>query len=107
MKTYVSLALLALVLSVSGCAMQIGVQRPAVVVASAPPATVIVPDYYVWDGSEYVAWCSASCQYVYWSTAGWMVCSPDVMFRFGQWNRHYPNWRRESIPYHHGQRPHR
>jgi hypothetical protein len=99
-KSYIWLALLALIIvSVSGCAVRFGWQQPVVVVPPMAPATVFVPDFYVWDGAEYVGWCSASSQYMYWIPTGWIICDPKVRLRFDIWTSRYPEWRREVRPY--------
>jgi hypothetical protein len=108
MKKYVWLVLLALIaVSVSGCAVRFGRQQPVVVVPPQAPVTVFVPDYYIWDGAEYIGWCGTYNRYVYWGATGWLVCSPEVTLRFDRWMSHYPTWRRESKPYHRGEWPNR
>jgi len=64
---------------------------PAVVAAPAPMAVTYVPDYYVWDGYEYVGVCGG--QYVYWTGGAWLVCDPFIVARFHGWERFHPGWR--------------
>jgi len=76
--------------------------QPAPMVVT--PAPVYVPEYYVWDGYEYVGWCGG--QYVYSSPGGWVICDSIVLGRFHGWERSHRNWRRDTIRYH-GHDPHR
>jgi hypothetical protein len=84
---------------------------PAPVVMAPPPpqpAPVYVPEYYTWDGYEYVGWCGG--QYVYWGPRGWLVCDTVILGRFHGWERYHPDWRREATRYHdhdRGHEPHR
>ena len=58
------------------------------------------PDYYTWDGYEYVG--VAGGQYVYWNGGAWIVCPPVVIGRFHGWERYHPGWRRHAYRYHRG-----
>jgi hypothetical protein len=68
---------------------------PAVVAAPPPPAVVVeapVPDYYVWDGYEYVG--VVGDQYCYLGPGNvWLVCEPFRLERFHGWERGHPDWR--------------
>jgi hypothetical protein len=84
---------------------QVVVAQPAPVVVAAPPAPVVVvpapvyvPEYYVWDGYEYVGWCGGT--YVYYGPHGWLVCDAIVLGRFNGWVRYHPDWRRDAVRYH-------
>ena len=89
----------------SGCA------APAPVVAvqtpePPPPAYVTyAPDYYVWDGDEYVG--VSGGQYVYWSGSAWLVAPPVIIGHFHGWERYHPAWRRHAHPYHRGRERYR
>ncbi len=73
-------------------------------VAPAPaPVVTYAPDYYVWDGYEYVG--VYGDQYVYWNGGAWIVCDPVVLGHFHGWVRYHPDWR--SHAYHHYYRGHR
>ena len=66
-----------------------------------PPPTGYVtyaPDYYVWDGDEYVG--VSGGQYVYWSGGAWLVAPPVMVGRFHGWERYHPDWRRHATRYH-------
>jgi hypothetical protein len=73
---------------------------PAVAPAPAMPPPVAgayVPEYYVWDGYEYVG--VAGGQYVYWGGGAWLVCDPVILGRFHGWERFHAGWRRGAIRY--------
>jgi hypothetical protein len=78
---------------------------PAVFPAPAPPDGYVsyAPDYYVWDGYEYVG--LSGGQYVYWSGAGWLIAPPVMLGRFHGWERYHPDWRRHAVHYHPGPHP--
>ena len=70
---------------------------PAVVVAPAPPppppvVTVEVPDYYVWDGVEFVGYVGDTCFYLG-PGERWVVCEPFRVARFHDWERFHADWR--------------
>lgn len=66
---------------------------PTIVVNPPPPvAVVVVPDYYVWDGYEYVG--VVGDQYYYLGPGDvWVVCDPPRLERFHAWERGHPDWR--------------
>jgi hypothetical protein len=67
---------------------------PVVVVAPAPVVTVAVgvPDYYAWDGVEFVG--VIGTQYVYLGPDDvWIVCDPVRLGRFHDWERVHADWR--------------
>ncbi|HLH53625.1 MAG TPA: hypothetical protein VKY92_08415 [Verrucomicrobiae bacterium] len=55
------------------------------------------PDYYTWDGNEYVGVVNGN--YVYWSGGVWVAAPPAIVFRFHGWERYHPDWHRHAIPY--------
>ena len=70
---------------------------PAVVVAPAPPpppppVVVEVPDYYVWDGVEFVGFVGDTCFYLG-PGERWVVCEPFRVARFHEWERVHVDWR--------------
>jgi hypothetical protein len=99
---------LALVLAISSIAVMPVMARPfisiqvgppvvvapaPVVVAPAPAVTVaVVPDSYVWDGTEYVG--VVGDQYYYLGPGNvWMVMDPGRLDRFHVWLGGHPDWR--------------
>jgi hypothetical protein len=87
---------------------------PAVAVQTSPPATAVLPpsgyvtyapDYYVWDGAEYVG--VSRGNYVYWTGGTWVAAPPIIVERFHGWERHHSDWRRHALHYHHGYEYHR
>jgi hypothetical protein len=81
---------------ISGC-----VVRPygGVVVETPPPPAVTVevaPDYYVWDGFEYVG--IVGGRYYYLGPRNvWIVCEPFRLARFHDWERVHPDWHNHAI----------
>ena len=76
---------------------------PAVPAPPVPPSTAYVqyaPDYYVWDGAEYVG--VSGGNYVYWTGGGWLLAPPIIIGHFHGWQRYHPDWRRHAVPYHNG-----
>jgi hypothetical protein len=74
---------------------QIGVPAPPppVVVVPAPAVTVdVVPDYYVWDGVEYVG-VVGSTYYYLGPDNEWIVCDSRRLARFHAWERIHSDWR--------------
>ena len=79
--------------------------NPPPPVAPVPPPTGYVtyaPDYYVWDGAEYIGVSGSS--YVYWTGGTWVVAPPVIVGRFHGWQRYHPDWRRHAVHYHDGHR---
>jgi hypothetical protein len=67
---------------------------------SPPPPTGYVayaPDYYTWDGNEYVG--VSNGEYVYWTGGAWLIAPPFVLGRFHGWERYHHDWRRHAVPY--------
>lgn len=100
--------LMALTVLESGCYTApppaIAVQAPV----PAPPPTGYVtytPEYYTWDGSEYVG--VVGGQYVYWDGSVWLAAPPVILGRFHGWERYHGDWRRHATPYRHGREPFR
>ena len=73
---------------------------PAVVQAAPPGVTVYVPEYYTWDGYEYVGVCGG--QYVYWGGGAWLACDAVILGRFHGWERYHPGWRGSAFRYRRG-----
>jgi hypothetical protein len=68
------------------------VVAPPVVIAPVPPAPVLVPDSYVWDGYEYVGIIGG--QYFYLGAGNvWLACDPVRLARFQGWKKVNPDWR--------------
>ena len=99
-KLAVGITVLATVAAVSAQTVRVGVGVPApapVVVVPAPAVTVAVgvPDFYVWDGVEFVG--VIGTQYVYLGPGDvWMVCDPVRLGRFHDWERGHADWRAHS-----------
>src|SRR5580658_7722279 len=81
----------------TGCAGEVA--PPVATVDVAPPAAVVtvgVPDYYVWDGFEFVGMVGGT--YMYLGPGGnWLVCDSVRLGRFHGWERGHPDWRRTAI----------
>jgi len=91
---------------VSGCytppPATVSVQSPVTV--PAPTGYVsYTPEYYTWDGYEYVG--VAGGQYVYWDGSVWLAAPPVVIGRFHGWERYHPGWHRHATPYRYGHEP--
>jgi hypothetical protein len=60
-----------------------------------PPGGVVVgfvPDYYFWDGFEYVGWYGNA--YYYWGPGNvWIICDPVRVQRVYTWKQAHPDWR--------------
>jgi hypothetical protein len=86
---------------VSGCVVepngQVVLEPPVVVVA--PPVVVepvMVPDFYVWDGVEYVG--LVGDQYFYLGPGNvWLVCDPFRLERFHGGERGHPDWQNHAV----------
>lgn len=82
---------------VSGCVIE-PIGQPVAVAAPEPvvEAPVMVPDYYVWDGFEYVG--LVGNQYYYLGPGRvWVVCEPFRLERFHGWERYHADWRTHAI----------
>ena len=109
--------LMAVEVLAAGCVVRVTpygtVVAPAVVVQPIPPPSPVVvapagvytPDYYVWDGYEYVGWCNGA--YVYWNAGAWIACDAVILGRFHGWERYNPGWRGRAFRYERGREPHR
>ena len=52
----------------------------------------VVPDYYCWDGYEYVGW--VGDRYYYLGPGHvWVACDPVRVRRFNAWASVHPQWR--------------
>lgn len=79
-----------------GVGIQIGVPAPPPVIVRVPSPVVTVevgvPDYYVWDGYEYVG--VVGGQYYYLGPDNvWVVCDPVRLARWHQWEKVHDDWR--------------
>lgn len=55
----------------------------------------VVPDYYCWDGYEYVGW--VGDRYYYLGPGQvWMTCDPVRVRRFEAWASVHPQWRAQA-----------
>ncbi len=66
--------------------------------APLPPPVVFyyTPDYYVWDGFEYVGVCGGN--YVYWQVNTWVVCESFRVERFHHWEGDgHRDWREHAF----------
>jgi hypothetical protein len=80
---------------VSGCTVTV-TPNAAVVAPPPPPVVVAAPEFYVWDGVEYVGEYNGS--YMYLNAGGvWVVCDPVIVERFHRWEGFHPDWRRTAI----------
>ena len=72
---------------------------PVYVEPVAPPPPVVVynvPEYYVWDGFEYVGVCGGS--YVYWQVNTWVICDSVRVERFHRWEFDgHRDWREHAF----------
>jgi hypothetical protein len=68
------------------------------VAVGVPPPSVeitVTPDYYYWDGFEYVG--IVGSQYYYLGPGNvWIVCEPFRVERFRAWERGHPDWREHA-----------
>ena len=92
---------------ISGCAVSVGTEGVVGVGVDAnvavAPAVVVYPDYYAWDGVEYVG--VHGDRYFYLNPGGaWVVADPVILGRFHGWERYHADWRRTATRYSPGQR---
>lgn len=83
----------------------LAVEVPSVPAPTVPPPTGYVqyaPDYYTWDGAEYVG--ISGGNYVYWTGGTWVIAPPITVGRFHGWEVYHPDWRRHAVPYRYGHR---
>lgn len=98
------------VLTLSGLAVMIAHRSAAdptvIITAPAPPTVIVnppapvvvaaVPDYYAWDGYEYVG--VVGDQYYYLGPGDvWIVCDPVRLGRFHTWEKGHSDWRTHAI----------
>ena len=87
---------------ISGCVVRVGPAPGPVVVAPPPPPPLeFVPEYYVWDGYEYVGEYGGGFYYLG-PGGGWIICDRARLERFHGWERGHPDWRRGAFR---GRRP--
>ena len=59
------------------------------------PAPVMAPEYYVWDGFEWVGVVGGRHCYLGPGNV-WLVCEPFRLERFRGWERSHSNWREHA-----------
>jgi hypothetical protein len=69
---------------------------PAPVVVAAPAPTVIVPDDYYYDGTEYVGVVGGQYYYLG-SDNNWVVMDPVRLHRFNDWQRGHADWQTHAV----------
>jgi hypothetical protein len=67
---------------------------PAVVIA--PPVVDVVPDYYVWDGAEYVGVVGDTCVYLG-PHHVWLAMPAARLAFFHDWEKGHHDWRDHAI----------
>jgi hypothetical protein len=87
------LALTGCVMEPTGAVYAEPLPTPAPVVVQ---STVMIPDYYVWDGYEYVG--VVGTQYCYLAPGLiWVSCEPWREHRFHDWEHRNPRWRDHAV----------
>ena len=81
----------------SGCVVrEYGHEGYAEPVVVGPPVVEVEPEYYAWDGFEYVGVVDGG--YVYLGPGHvWRRMEPFRVERFHGWERHHPDWSRNAI----------
>lgn len=104
MKTKIAIAIgiasVAALPLMAGPVVTVQVPAPVVTVQVPPPPVVTVevgvPDYYVWDGVEFVGVVGA--QYYYLGPGNvWIVCDPVRLDRFHVWEKAHVDWRDHAV----------
>ena len=102
MKTKIAIAMgitgLAALTLIAGPSVTVQVPAPSVTVqVPAPAVTVeVAPDFYVWDGVEFVG--VIGTQYYYLGPGNvWIVCDPVRIERFHGWEKGHADWRDHAI----------
>lgn len=87
-KSVISVTVMGIALALAYCS-----QAGGTIVVTAPAVVASpVPDYYVWDGDEYVG--VVGDQYYYLGPGDvWIVMDPPRMHRFEGWERGHGDWR--------------
>ncbi len=86
--------LIALAIGVTGLA-TLALTTGCIVEGPLPPGPAVVafvPDYYVWDGYEYVGVVGDGYYYLGPGNV-WIVCDPVRVQRFNVWVGAHPDWR--------------
>jgi len=96
-RTFVSILSIAALGFLAGCAVY---EREPVAYgppgAYGPPTVEVVPEYYAWDGVEYVG--VVHGEYVYLGPGHvWQRMEPYRLQRFHAWERSHPDWSRNAI----------
>lgn len=82
-------------LLMAGCTVQTYGPGGSVTV-TAPEPVVEVPDYYVWDGAEYVGWVGGA--YFYLGPGNvWLACPPVVLDRWNVYIGAHPDFRAHAV----------
>jgi len=72
------------------------VPPPPTVVVTTSPEPAPIPDYYVWDGYEYVG--SVGDNFYYLGPGNiWITCEPFRLERFHGWERQHGGWRGHAV----------
>jgi hypothetical protein len=89
------LCLCVLAMLAAGCQITV---RPAIP-PPPPPPVVAVPEYYAWDGVEFVG--VVGGQYMYLGPGNvWLVCDPLRLGRFHEFERVNPRWHEDPVNRH-------
>ena len=100
-KLLLAASLMAAVLSAQAgvqVGVQIGIPAPPRVYIERPVRVAVVPQFYVWDGSEYVG--AYNGDYYYLAGGGfWLPLDQNFSRhdRFHDWQGHHPDWRSHAI----------
>lgn len=84
----------------SGCVVEpyggVAVEAPPPPPPAVTVEVAVAPDYYVWDGFEYVGFVGGHYYYLGPRNV-WVVCEPFRLSRFHDWERYHPDWRNHAI----------
>ena len=79
-----------------GVSIEVPAPPPPPVYSPGTTVETAVPDYYVWDGSEYVGVING--QYYYLGPGNmWVPMDQPRWYRFHEWERHNGDWRHHEI----------
>jgi hypothetical protein len=99
-KIVLGLCGLAALTGMSGCVVEpyggVAVEAPGPPPPAVTVGVVVAPDYYVWDGFEYVG--VVGGRYYYLGPRNvWVACEPFRVTRFHDWERYHPDWHNHAI----------
>ena len=99
-KIVPGLCSLTAVVFMSGCVVEpyggVAVEAPGPPPPPVVTVAVVAPDYYVWDGFEYVG--VVGGRYYYLGPRNlWIDCEPFRLARFHDWERVHPDWREHAV----------